>query len=89
MSVCTCVCAFEDIVWIYVSLQAGVCSAIQVLSVFRLPLGLCRESDRNPGRLPGLSTQLSTCHIFIFKGSKIDRPPSYPSHTPCEPHTAW
>ncbi|KAG8003460.1 hypothetical protein GBF38_018594 [Nibea albiflora] len=30
------------------------------------------ESDRNPGRLPGLSTQLSTSHIFIFKGSKID-----------------
>lgn len=77
MCVCKCMRAFEDTVTIYV-FQAGVCSAIQVLSVFRLPLGLCSESDRNPGRLPGLNSQLCTCHIFIFKGSKIDAPVQAP-----------
>lgn len=68
---------FEDTDWIY-AFQAGVCSTIQVLSVSTLPLGLCSESDLNPGRLPGFSTQLVTCHIFIFKGSKIDAPVQAP-----------
>lgn len=59
--------------------------AIQVLSVLRLPLGFCSKSDRNPGRLPDLSPQLGTCHIFIFKGSKIDSSGSDPRLTPHTP----
>lgn len=62
-----------------------------------LPLNICSKLERNPGELAGLCAQLNTCHIFIFKGSKIDvrvhpHPPSrhiHSLHTSCEASTAW
>lgn len=78
LRVCAWLHVLKGIVRIHVFLLPGVCCAIQVGVHQR-----CQSGDflllfvvnqiEIQERLPGASTQLNTCHISIFKGSKIEK----------------